>query len=106
MSADNWAVCPRCSARRQQAAQRLWDDAANAYGVVTRDEYERLCNTAAEHALHEVNDDLTANRTFREDYEITGAADGEIVINYSGRCTECNLSLAFEHRHPLLVEEE
>jgi len=106
VSADNWAVCPRCRARRQQAAQRLWDDAANAYGVVPRAEYERLYNDAVEHALHEVNDDLTANRTFREDYEVTGAADGEVVINYSGWCTECNLSLAVEHRHPLPVEEE
>ena len=106
MSAKNWAVCPRCRARRQQTAQRLWDAAANAYGVVPRVEYERLYNAAAAYALRELNDDRAANRTFREDYEITGAADGEVVINYSGWCTQCNLSLAVEHRHSLLVEEE
>jgi len=105
MSAKNWAVCPRCRARRQQTAQRLWDAAANAYGVVPRGEYERLYNAAAAYALRELNDDRAANRTFREDYEITGADDGEVVINYSGWCTKCNLSLAIEHRHSLLVEE-
>jgi len=105
MSAKNWAVCPRCRARRQQAADQLWDAAATAYGVVPRGEYERLYNAAAAYALRELNDDRAANRTFREDYEITGAADGEVVINYSGWCTKCNLSLAVEHRHSLLVEE-
>lgn len=38
--------------------------------------------------------------TFREDYGIGGAEDGELHIDYSGECSECGLSLTFSRVVP------
>ena len=71
MSADNWAICPRCLKRAPEGADK-W-------------EYQ----------------------TFREDYEIWGAEEGFIEVNYSGTCRACGLHLDFEMpRIPLPMEAE
>jgi len=43
----------------------------------------------------------SAERTFREDYEIYGASDGTVKVDYGGSCTECGLSLSFNHEHEI-----
>jgi hypothetical protein len=40
-------------------------------------------------------------RTFREDYEIGGAEEGEVEVTYSGSCTVCRLALQFSHAEAL-----
>jgi hypothetical protein len=42
-------------------------------------------------------------RTFREDYEIYGAAEGAVTVDYCGDCHVCGLSLSFEYRKALPV---
>ena len=39
--------------------------------------------------------------TFREDYEISGAAEGVITVSYSGHCHACGLGTDFKDEHPL-----
>jgi hypothetical protein len=43
--------------------------------------------------------------TFREDYEITGAKDGIVVVSYGGSCEVCGLELSFTDKHPLPLED-
>jgi hypothetical protein len=82
MSAANWARCPRCTRRHAagvSAAEAL-------YGQVPRDDYEA--------GLAEASRPL--DWTFREDYEVCGAATGMVTVGYSGVCEKCGLSLSFD----------
>ena len=103
VSANNWAICPRCKADRQKAANAARLKADKAYGKVDVAEFDELRAKAAELAKQAVSDGHDY-RTFREDYEIWGAEEGEIFIGYSGGCSECGLTLRVEHRHPLAVD--
>lgn len=97
MSADNWAVCPRCDQRRQDEIRAMDIDIAESYGSLTIEEFDRK---------RLERDEFAANKTpetFREDYEIYGAEDGEVRVSYSGGCKNCGLGIKFEHAHPLDV---
>lgn len=91
MSADNWAICPRCldRAKAERAAQAT--AAASGYGKISADEYERL-RAAAQTPV-----DPESFRTFREDHEFSGAAKGTITANYSGHCSVCGLQVSFKY---------
>jgi hypothetical protein len=98
MSADNWTTCPRCTKAHEAAIDKREKAVADSYGKVPVEEFDR--------ARQEV-DSLKATRldvTFREDYEIYGAEDGEVTVAYSGRCSQCGLGVKFSHVHPLDVD--
>jgi hypothetical protein len=96
MSADNWAVCPRCTANKEAEAAKLRSDADAAYGKVGVDEWK-----AKDAAAKAAADALPlTERTFREDYEV-GIYDTEFGINYSGGCSVCGLSHGFKHEERL-----
>lgn len=90
MSADNWTKCPRCKANYQTEYVKAVNDIDSQYGKLDKNEwlsrYEQLQRRA------EPN-----NNTFKEDYEFYGAETGTLSIRYTGRCTECNLFLEFNH---------
>lgn len=103
MSADNWAICPRCvyrKDRKDREARRLHDEATAAYGTVPIAEWKRLEALAVEACAP------ITERTFREDYEIGGAEDGEVTVSYQGGCSVCKLSLSFQHDAPVLGIED
>jgi len=97
MSADNWALCPRCTDQLErdvvdaERAEIAADDANNL--TAWREAHERTVE--ARLALH------AAKSTFREDYEIYGADDGTVIVTYGGECQTCGLDLEFRHEHPL-----
>lgn len=97
MSASNWARCPRCT-ERAEADFRARDAAIQAsYGQVPVGEFD-----AARRALAADRSELERRHsTFREDYEIYGAEDGEVIVSYSGRCDTCGLRLDSRHAHPI-----
>ena len=99
MSADNWARCPRClqDAENALAAQGAEVDAA--YGKVSVEEFDRM-RDALYRAREHINGE-NAYRSFREDYEITGAENGEVEVTYSGECNKCGLKLKFNDSHPI-----
>lgn len=94
MSADNWAICPRClaNAKATHLAESERDHAA--YGSIPADEWR------ARLAALEAVDDEEKFRTFREDYEFYGAKDGTITADYSGHCQVCHVGLDFKTEHP------
>lgn len=95
MSADNWAVCPRCAKRHEAALVEGSERVAEAYGKVTVEEWDRM------RAEQREAEQKVPERTFREDYEFYGAEDGEVVANYSGSCTACGLTLNFVDHHAI-----
>lgn len=95
MSADNWAICPRCRARAAAVKDALIAKLAEAYGKVPVEEFDAL-RAEAEEPLH-----LENLQTFREDYEFYGAEDGVVTASYSGSCKTCGLSLSFKDEHPI-----
>jgi hypothetical protein len=100
MSASNWATCPRCSKRREDALAKREAEIAASYGKVPIADFDNLrFQLSADR--HEQLD-----ATFREDYEIYGAEDGRVKVSYSGRCTACGLDLTFEDSRPLDLGEE
>lgn len=97
MSASNWAVCPRCRKRKQAELDKRQAEVNELYGTVPFEEFDRARGEFE-------TTDWTVPETFREDYEIHGAGDGVIHVSYGGGCSECGLSLNFEHVHPLDVD--
>jgi hypothetical protein len=98
----NWAMCPRCKTTREDAAAEAHRNAIAAYGIVSVTKFDALRDEADR--LSELIDNPPGagqGRTFREDWEITGAEDGEVFVGYCGACTDCGLTLKFEHTHPL-----
>ncbi len=98
MSADNWAICPRCKDRRAAEVAHLRKCADDGYGVVSADEYRKLTEDAAKLEAKPMD------HNFREDYEIYGADDGTVIARYGGGCSTCDLTVAFEYEHPFYPE--
>ncbi len=88
MSADNWAICPRCLHEAQAAATAERERVQALYGQVELEEFEKQ-----RAALSEPDDE--SFRTFREDYEIYDAETGTVQIDYRGGCTRCGTSAVY-----------
>jgi hypothetical protein len=88
MSADNWAICPRCLQQAREANEAECTRVSEMYGTVPVEEFD-----AARAAIKPV--DPEEYRTFREDYEFYGAEQGEVIADYEGRCSKCNLGGSF-----------
>ncbi len=100
MSADNWAICPRCLA----TAIRVYDDKAAeiaaSYGKVPVGEFD-----GARAALGERPTEDTMKSTFREDYEQGMLITGRYYVGYSGSCSECNFRHSFKHEEQVPLDE-
>lgn len=93
MSADNWAICPRCHRRHFEKLRAGAERVKAAYGQVPVEDWDQM-RTQQEEA-----EATPLQATFREDYEFYGAEKGEVISSYSGRCTACGLSLHFTDHH-------
>ena len=99
MSADNWAVCPRCKKNEENAIKALDWRVEHEYGKISIDDFLVLRNEA------QIRREMLPNQkaTFREDYEIYGAEDGGVEVSYRGGCGVCGLQLKFTDYRPLDV---
>lgn len=99
MSADAWRICPQCKAR--EVLKHKKPTAAEIYGKVSVDEYERM----KLEELQIVEEDV--EETLREDYEIYMREDGMLDISYSCSCSVCGFSVEFESKkqHPISLEK-
>lgn len=94
MSASNYAVCPRCLRRAREARAAELLKITESYGKVSPVEYLKAVSAVSEVS----RDDYY---TFAEYYEIYGAEDGTVTVDYGGSCTRCGLSLSFKDEHPV-----
>lgn len=100
MGADNWATCPRCVKRHEKAICESSERVSAAYGTIPVDEWMRMIDD------HDQMVEAGVGRTFRENYEITGVALGEVDVEYRGTCRDCDLSVSFHDAHPVEGIEE
>lgn len=99
VSADNWAVCPRCKKNEENDIRALDLRIEKEYGKISIDDFLVLRNEAQQRREGLPKQEAS----FREDYEIFGAEDGAIEIHYSGHCKFCDLTLEFTDYRPLDV---
>lgn len=88
MSADNWAICPRCKDIAEVEKMRQHQEVASSYGIVPVAEFDAL--------RAEANEPIDLQYTFREDYEIFGAEDGVVQVRYEGECQVCHVGTKFD----------
>ena len=93
MSADNWAVCPKCKEKAERAQAKLLSRVETDYGKIAASEYLELVEQSQQ-PVEELH-------TLREDWEI-GIWKGEFRISYGASCKECGFSHSFEHKQPVL----
>ncbi len=99
MSADNWAVCPRCDSARDRELARRGAEVDAAYGKVTPEDFDVMRRDLRAFAGQRVDN------TFREDYEI-GVHDGVFSVDYRGHCETCDLQHSFKTEAPLVIDEK
>ncbi len=96
MSADNWAICPRCKEKKKVADAKRLSDVEDQYGKVSSEVYIEL--------RQEADAVVSLSATLREDFDI-GVDDetGQFSVNYHCRCDMCGLQKQFEHN--LTIED-
>lgn len=90
MSADNWAVCPKCKQDADKEQKEREQKARKAYGKVTAEEYIELRQAAMNVTELE--------KTLREDYEMGMDDDGEFWVSYSCDCQTCGFQWSYKHK--------
>lgn len=96
MSADNWAVCPRCLRSAKRAKDALQARITNEYGKIPIPAWDAL------RAEYDQPIDEEALSTFREDHEFWLTQDGEWGGSYKGGCAVCGLSHEWKQSVQLL----
>jgi hypothetical protein len=89
MSADNWAICPKCLEIKNAEIADMNRSIDEQYGKISPRDYLRLIKE---------RDDLAGEKmqyVFREDYQIYMQNDGELIIRYRGCCVKCGYEKMF-----------
>ncbi len=93
MSADRWALCPKCMEQARAAEAALMQKIQQGYGEISEAEYHVL--------LEELQEmDQLPDRNLREDWEL-GIRDGVFKVSYYAQCMECAFVKEFTHREEL-----
>lgn len=95
MSADNWAICPKCRELAEHKKEVLGDKVSRAYGEVSPEEYLDL--------VKKLNEPIEQDRTLREDYEIGIRKTAEFYVRYKAACGVCGFSYAYKYDQPITV---
>lgn len=96
MSADNWAICPKCKITAEEKQKKLKLKAGAAYGKVEPEAYLQM--------LAEAEGPIVHKETLREDFYIGIDEDGDFSASYRGNCTECKFSFSFKHEADALAK--
>jgi len=92
MKANNWAICPKCKKKREQAQANLLSQVKTDYGKIAVSEYLEL--------VEQSQQPLEMKHTLREDWEI-GICEGEFRVSYSASCKTCGFSHEYEFEQPV-----
>ncbi len=95
MSADNWAICPKCKRNDEAEMVKRWEKAKSAYGKIPPDEYLVL--------LQKANQPIKEVETLREDYELGIDSNGLFNISYSAHCDKCGLKFTHNYKENISI---
>ena len=91
MGADNWAACPKCKFKKENAVIEARLQVEKSYGKVTSDKFLSLINDISNKENEE------QEKTLREDYEIGMDEYGSFSINYRASCSECQFKYNYDY---------
>jgi len=110
MSADNWAICPKClkgmKDSLEKAEQKLLSVKRDSYGQVEYDEFLRIIEKA-DNRVQELKsgiEKLLRSPAMREDYEISLDEGGVFSVSYKARCTVCGFEHVFKAHEDVAIE--
>lgn len=90
MSADNWAICPRCDKKRNIPTSSI-------YGKVSEEAYleyiKKMKNPEPDETLY----------SLREDYELGIGMDGDFYVIYCGHCETCGFDFKYRYTQQLEI---
>lgn len=92
MSADNWAICPKCQRLADDNKEKLENKLERSYGKIPAEEYLNL--------LEESRQPVKLDFTLREDYEI-GIQNNEFYVRYKGNC-KCGFN--YEYKYDKVID--
>lgn len=96
MSADNWAICPRCHIKAENEWDAKQQEFRQAYGKVSEEEYHRM------RIALQVKP--KAENTMREDYEFyIEPGTGWFNASYGASCENCGFKHEFHHKEQLVI---
>ena len=96
MSADNWAVCPRCLKREIERREDLDKQVKEKYGKLAQSEYLALVEKSKV-------PQQPVKQTLCEDYKLGTNEDGLFEVNYSCGCSVCGYKAKFNYSKELAV---
>ena len=97
MSANNWRECPRCVKTAKDEVEKLQEEAAKAYGKVSREKWTAMTARATEAAEKE------SESTLREDWHLGVDDAGEFEVSYRCSCQNCRYEFRFKHKEQTVV---
>ncbi len=98
MSADNWAICPKCKEKNDELNKKRILDTAKKYGKILAEEYVALAK--------ETSKPIEIEETMREDYDINVYDDGVFDVAYRCSCTECGFEYVYKHSESAIGEKK
>ncbi len=96
MSANSWAVCPKCLKIAKAQKEAEIKELKDSYGKVSMERYNGL-KIEADQPL------LDSEETLREDYEIFMSFGGKLEVDYSCHCDKCGFKHIFTHEEKATI---
>lgn len=96
MSADNWAVCPKCKQAAKEEYNALTEQVEKSYGSVSYEEDMKLFKKAQETPI--------MKSSLREKYELGIKENGQFYIGYDASCQDCGFEFAFQYTEQVLKQ--
>ena len=107
MSADNWAICPKCYKEAKKLDEEYAKSVTEKYGKIPLDEWQKLSN---EYQHLKTPFVTRIEETFREDYEMGvgfyengSCGRDKFKIGYHGKCEVCGFEVRFKHQEALKI---
>ena len=107
MSADNWAICPKCYKEAKKLDEEYAKSVTEKYGKIPLEEFQKL---NAEYQHLKTPHVTKLKETFREDYEMgVGFYENgsygrdKFNVSYKGACEVCNFTVTFKHQEALKI---
>uniref|UniRef100_A0A6M3L344 Uncharacterized protein n=1 Tax=viral metagenome TaxID=1070528 RepID=A0A6M3L344_9ZZZZ len=97
MSADNWAICPKCRKVALNQKEELAGKAKKGYGKLPPEEYEELLLLSRK--------PIDEETTMREDFCMGTDKYGDFSIEYSAFCQNCDFKFKFMHSESVGLDE-
>ena len=97
MSADNWAVCPKCKKDEAEKLKRMSVELNEAYGNVPPSRYDEMSKALANYRNKTEN-----SLTLREDYSQGIDIEGVYSVEYGGTCEKCGFTFSYKYEKKLI----